>query len=165
MLQRIVVSVGIAALLVAAPCLRIAGQAPGTAPGTPAPVEEVWEREEAYWRFVKAGDVANYLSLWNEDFRGWPCATEHPATKATIGDWVREIRDKKVLFRYDLAREGAAYIGGVVIVYYRTPMIYEYTDGRTEGIGKTRKFTHTWMKLNGTWQIIGGMCGADAPRA
>jgi hypothetical protein len=48
---------------------------------------------------------------------------------------------------------------------YRTPMIYKYADGTVEGNGKTRKFTHTWLKVNGTWQIIGGMCGADAPRA
>lgn len=165
MLQRIVVSVAIAALLIAAPCQRSAAQAPGAEPDTPSAVAEVWVREEAYWRFVKAGDVENYLTLWNKDFRGWPCANEHPATKTTIGDWVREIRDQKIRFHYDLVREGAAYVGGVVVVYYRTPMIYEYTDGRTDGAGKTRKFTHTWMKLNGTWQIIGGMCGADAPRA
>lgn len=59
----------------------------------------------------------------------------------------------------------------MVVVYYRTPMIHEYADGRKEGTGKTRTFTYTWMKLNGTWQIVGGMCGmcgmcgADAPRA
>lgn len=143
---------------------RASRRAPGARTATDA-IEEVWAREAAYWRFVAAGDVEQYLTLWNDDFRGWPCATEHPATKATIGDWVREIRDRKIRFSYDLKREGAAMVGGVVVVYYRTPMIYRYADGRVEGKGKTRKFTHTWLNLNGTWQIIGGMCGADAPRA
>jgi hypothetical protein len=139
-------------------------RAPGPQRATDA-IEEVWAREDAYWRYVAAGDVEQYLTLWNRDFRGWPCATEHPATKATISDWVREIRDRKIRFSYDLKREGAASVGGVVVVYYRTPMIYRYADGKVEGRGKTRKFTHTWLNVNGTWQIIGGMCGADAPRA
>jgi hypothetical protein len=142
-----------------------ATQATSSAHSSQSGVDEVWAREDAYWRFVKAGDVDNYLKLWNTNFRGWPCATEHPATKTTIGDWVREIRDNKIRFSYDLMREGAANVNGTVVVYYRTPMVYQYSDGRTEGAGLTRKFTHTWMKVDGTWQIIGGMCGADAPRA
>ena len=28
-----------------------------------------------------------------------------------------------------------------------------------------RKFTHTSMNVGGAWRIIGGMCGADAPRS
>ncbi|GAC1417882.1 MAG: hypothetical protein NVSMB53_16900 [Gemmatimonadaceae bacterium] len=134
-------------------------------PKSPTPsqadFDEVWAREEEYWRYVKAGDVANYLTLWNDNFRGWPCSTEHTSTKATIGDWVRRIRDDKIRFSYALVREGATSTGGAVIVYYGTPLIYEYSDGRIEGAGKTRRFTHTWMKTNGAWQIVGGMCGAD----
>lgn len=128
-------------------------------------VDEVWALEDAYWRYVKAGDVDNYRTLWNDSFRGWPCNNEHPATKSTIGDWVREIRDGKIRFSYSLTREGASSVGGVVVVYYRTPMVWEYADGRVDGRALTRKFTHTWMKVAGTWQIIGGMCGADAPRS
>jgi len=166
--SRAVGIAGFAVVAAVAPQRAISGQAVQTAaPARVAQsdVDEVWAREDAYWRFVKAGDVENYVTLWNENFRGWPCAAEHPATKATIGDWVREIRDKEIRFSYALTREGAANVGGIVVVYYRTPMIYEYADGRTEGAGLTRKFTHTWMKVNGTWQIIGGMCGANAPRA
>lgn len=131
-----------------------------------ADVDDVWAQEDAYWRYVKAGDVETYRTLWNEGFRGWPCHDPHPATKAVIGNWVQEIRDKKIKFSYSLTREGAANVGGVVVVYYQTPMIWQYADGRVEGRNDLpRKFTHTWMKVGGTWQIIGGMCGADAPRS
>ena len=127
-------------------------------------VQAVWAREAAYWKFVAAGDVAHYLERWHPDFRGWPCATEHPATKTTIGDWVRDIRDQHIRFSYQLQREGATEVNGVVVVYYRTSMVYHHPDGKVEGEGKTKKFTHTWLKTNGEWHIIGGMCGADAPR-
>jgi hypothetical protein len=130
----------------------------------PSIIDEVWAMEESYWRYVKAADVEKYLTLWNKDFRGWPCGDLHPATKATIGDWVREIHDRKIRFTSGLVREGATSAGGVVVVYYRTPMVYLFPDGHTESVGKPVKITHTWMKIDGTWQIIGGMCGADAPR-
>jgi hypothetical protein len=129
-------------------------------------VDEVWAQEDAYWRYVKAGDVEKYRTLWNDGFRGWPCHDPHPATKAAIGNWVKEIRDGKIQFSYSLTREGASNVGGVVVVYYQTPMIWKYADGRVEGRNDLpRKFTHTWMKAGAKWQIIGGMCGADAPRS
>jgi hypothetical protein len=39
----------------------------------------------------------------------------------------------------------------------------EYLDGKITGQGEILKFTHTWMKVNGQWQIIGGMCGVLKP--
>lgn len=35
-------------------------QVKGPAKGALSDINEVWAREEAYWRFVKAGDVENY---------------------------------------------------------------------------------------------------------
>jgi Domain of unknown function (DUF4440) len=127
-------------------------------------VEAVWGREELYWRSVQAGDVDNYRALWDDGFRGWPCKAQQPATKATITDWVRDIRDQKVKFSYSLTREGAADFGDIVVIYYQTPMIKEYPDGRVVDRDRVFKFTHTWRKAGKTWQIIGGMCGELLPQ-
>lgn len=35
--------------------------------------QAVWQMEEAYWRYVQAGDVEHYVTLWHERFVGWPC--------------------------------------------------------------------------------------------
>jgi ketosteroid isomerase-like protein len=124
----------------------------------------VWGREELYWRLVQAGDVDNYRALWDDDFRGWPCKPQHTATKATITDWVRDIRDQKVKFSYSLTREGAADFGDIVVLYYKTPMVYEYPDGRVVDRDRVFKFTHTWRNTGKTWHIIGGMCGELPPQ-
>ena len=124
-----------------------------------ASVQQVWDREETYWRLVKAGDVARYVDLWESRFVGWPCYTAHPASKDSIGNWVRRIRDDHGDLRYDLQREGAADYGDLVVVYYRTPIINRYPDGRISGADTTWKFTHTWRRTNGIWLIAGGMCG------
>ncbi len=122
-------------------------------------VAQVWQREAEYWRCVKAGDVDGYVSLWHDKFIGWPCGQEHPKRKASIGDWVREVRDKHITVSSDLTREGAEDFGDVVVVHYRFTRVDTYPDGRVEGTGKVSKITHTWMKQGDTWLIIGGMCG------
>ena len=90
--------IGVIVLVALSPWRTAGGQAAPLAAKTqvqPSIVDEVWAMEDSYWRYVKAADVEKYLTLWNKDFRGWPCDDEHPATKANIGDWVRDIRDKK----------------------------------------------------------------------
>lgn len=125
-------------------------------------VTEVWAREDAYWKYAQSGEVDAYTALWHEQFTGWPCGNTHPRTKAGIGDWVRQMRDKKISLEYSLTREAAKDFGNVVIVYYRTPMARKLADGTVENAGREFKLTHTWMKVGKTWLIVGGMCG-DLP--
>ena len=122
-------------------------------------VQQVWQREAEYWRHVKAGDVDAYVSLWHDKFIGWPCGQQHPKRKASIGDWVREVRDKHISVATDLTQEGAEDFGDVVVVHYRFTRVDTYPDGKVEGAGKQSKITHTWMKQGDSWLIIGGMCG------
>jgi hypothetical protein len=65
-------------------------------------IDEVWALEEAYWEYVQSGDVDHYLTLWHEDFIGWPCALGqmHPAGKSSIAEWVERIRDEKPRFTF-----------------------------------------------------------------
>lgn len=122
-------------------------------------IAEVWAREDEYWRYVKAGDVENYVSLWDENFIGWPCGQEHPVGKASIGTWVRKVRDEGIDVDYQLTREGAGDFGDSVVVHYSFTLVDTYPDGRVEGLGRRNKITHTWTRAGDTWQIIGGMCG------
>lgn len=126
-------------------------------------VSEVWALEDDYWRFVKASDVESYLTLWHEKFIGWPCDQEHPKRKSSVGDWVREVRDKKLKVTSVLTREGAEDFGDTVVVHYRFTRVDTYPDGRVEGRGRESKITHTWMRVGNKWQIIGGMCGGLSP--
>ena len=119
----------------------------------------VWQRETDYWRYVKAGDAESFESLWHKDFIGWPCGQEHPKRKASIGDWVRNIRAKHIQVASTLTREGAEDFGNAVVVHYRITRVDTYPDGKVEGKGKESKITHTWMKVGDSWLIIGGMCG------
>jgi ketosteroid isomerase-like protein len=146
-------SIVVSALALTGPTSTVPAAAAG--PNLP----EVWSLEDDYWRFVKAGDVQSYRTLWHESFIGWPCHEDRPVGKSAIGNWVQEIRDKKVSFTSELTREGAQEFGNIVVVHYRVTMVSTYPDGRVEGRGQISKITHTWMRVGNTWQIIGGMCG------
>ena len=124
-----------------------------------ASVARVWQREGDYWRYVAAGDVERYVTLWDERFIGWPCGEPHPLGKASIGNWVRKVRDERIRVDAKITPEGARDFGDVVVVHYSFTRVDTYPDGRVEGRGKVRKITHTWMKVGPDWLIIGGMCG------
>jgi len=128
-------------------------------------VDAVWAREEAYWRFVQAGDAEGYLTLWDDSFRGWPCAEQHPVAKDAVTGWVREVRDRKLRLSYKLTREAAVDCGDIIVVYYRTPVVLEYPDGHSVNRRRIFKFTHTWRRSGGAWLIVGGMCGEVPPAA
>ena len=34
--------------------------------------KEVWQQEEAYWRYVSSGDSKSFKTLWSDRFTGWP---------------------------------------------------------------------------------------------
>lgn len=125
--------------------------------------QAVWNLEEDYWRYVKAGDVDSYITLWHEDFVGWPCHTATPSDKSGIGSWVKDIRDNHWKFDYSLRPLEFRTFGDVVAVHYAAEFVYDYGDGTKSGSGIWRKFVHVWKKTGERWQIITGMCAAQAP--
>ena len=130
---------------------------------TPAE-QAVWQLEEDYWRYVKAGDVEAYVKLWHDDFVGWPCHELEPARKGDIGKWVQDVRDQGLKVAYQLKPlEMQEFGGDTVVVHYAAEIVYDYGDGTKSGAGLWRKFTHTWMKSGDIWLIIGGMCAAQEP--
>lgn len=129
---------------------------------TPAE-QAVWQMEEIYWKNVQAGDVDAYLTLWHEDFVGWPCFSWEPSDKSKIGGWVREIRDSHLKLTYQLKPLAVRVFGDVAVVQYAAEYVTQYGDGTRSGAGLWRKFTHTWKKTGDRWQIITGMCAAQEP--
>ena len=125
--------------------------------------QAVWKMEEVYWRDVQAGDVEHYLTLWHENFVGWPCFAAEPSDKSNIGGWVKDVRDQHLKFTYQLQPKAVRVFGDVAVVQYAAEYVTEYGDGTKSGAGIWRKFTHTWKKTDGRWQIITGMCAAQEP--
>src|SRR5262245_62512925 len=56
--------------------------------------KEVWQQEEAYWRYVSSGDSKSFKTLWSDHFTGWPDDTPRPVDKSNIDVW--KISDYKL---------------------------------------------------------------------
>lgn len=132
-------------------------------PSSTRATEQVWAGEESYWQYVKAHDVKNYMALWAKDFAGWPISDQHPIHWADIASFVTKKGSLTQVASYNLHRESVEMHGPAVMTYYRATVRRHNADGSEST--KIYRMTHTWMKRDGKWQIVGGMSAMDIPPA
>jgi len=119
--------------------------------------QAVWEQEETYWRLVKAHNRERYLDLWDDRFVGWPRFESVPIHKDKITHFMSE---RKVL-DYKLEPFSVREFGGdVVVTLYRLTVHSTDRTGANEST-RTGRLTHTWMRTEMGWRIIGGMSAED----
>ena len=119
--------------------------------------QAVWEQEETYWRLVKADNRQGYLDLWDDRFVGWPRFEAVPIHKDNVTHFMSE---RKVL-DYKLEPFSVRQFGGdVVVTLYRSIVRSADRTGANESTHAAR-LTHTWMKTDKGWRIIGGMSAED----
>jgi hypothetical protein len=131
---------------------------PSSAQPTSQALTAAWAGEDRYWATNLAGDVANYLTLFDEQFTGWPCSSVRPSNKADLraqGSGLLAPAKLSVSLE-DKAAGGAE---DSVVVYYRARISQRAADGNTVTV--LRDFTHTWIRRSEGWRIIGGMCRED----
>ena len=118
--------------------------------------QAVWKQEHAYWKYVQAGDMTDYSSLWNAKFVGWPSSSAEPAHKSQITNWITAYTAKgRHLKSYELKQADSQSHGNIVLTYYWITTDWADKDGHEER--QTARITHTWMRVGDGWQIIGGM--------
>jgi len=119
--------------------------------------QEVWTQEETYWRSLKADDRETYLGLWDERFIGWPQYEGAPASKEKIRQEYAPgttARGKVLDYRLE-PLSVRSYGNDVVITFFRATVTRGKPNGEVET--HTSRLTHTWMKTDQGWRIIGGM--------
>lgn len=168
-MKSLFLTAGIALSLMAAPFTSpVSAQSPQPAV-VPAPAavhpltltdrqKAVWQGELDYWKYVNARDLKGYLTLWDPDFTGWPCDTEHPAELAGLAQWAAGWFSQK-------AKAGEVATPRVEAVIVDRDFAITYLSTRSEWAGadgvkqsKLQKFVHTWKATDHGWKIVGGMC-------
>ena len=119
---------------------------------------EVWNEEQNYFRYLQAKDLKSFMSLWDDNFVGWPDYSEHPLRKADIESGVaEELRGAQPHAQPLLLPkpESIVVFGDVAVTYYFWP--------EADGASSVKyRVTHTWRKGPNGWRIIGGT-GFAAP--
>ena len=118
---------------------------------------QVWGLEKAYWEYVRANDLGQYLALWHENFLGWPFVSPEPVRKDHITDWITANTSKGIkLQSYSIDQRAIQVTGDVALDYYRIKAVWTNSAGAEVKTDRMR-ITHTWIRTSGTWQILGGM--------
>ena len=110
----------------------------------------VWQQEETYWRLLHDNQKTAYLALWDERFVGWPRFEANPAGKDSIASGFFAPVSEYKLVPLSVREYGK----NLVITFYRVSIT-------RNGVTRTSRLTHTWMRSKAGWQIIGGMSADD----
>ena len=115
--------------------------------------KEVWQMEETYWKDLQTANFTHYMTLWHEDFLGWPSFSPHPVGKDGIADSLPA--SMSGVLSYEFLEKAVRVTGDIGIVQYAVKFSRSTSLSQTES--RVSRITHTWLKTKNTWQIIGGM--------
>jgi hypothetical protein len=121
---------------------------------------EVWNEELNYFWYLKAKDVKSFMSLWDDNFVGWPDYSERPLRKSDIESGVREefrTTPRSSRPAFSPKPEVISIFGDVAVTHYMWPETDETSPIKY-------RITHTWWKGPEGWRIISGMDCAGAER-
>ena len=119
---------------------------------------QIWNLEKEYWEDVKTNDLEKYRALWHDDFVGWPFVSAAPVRNDHITDWITNNTSKGLTLQsYTIEQLAIQVTGDIAIDHYRIKL--NWTKNDTGEVARTdaMRITHTWIRTNGAWQIIGGM--------
>jgi CubicO group peptidase (beta-lactamase class C family) len=122
--------------------------------------KEVWAAEESMHRYEQVRDTKRFLSLWDDNFVGWPDYEQRPVRKPEIEKGtVDEFQNPQISSPSLPAPkpEAIGIFGDVAITHYFWPA----ADQTSPTVFRT---THTWQKRPAGWHIIGGM-SCEVPRS
>lgn len=117
--------------------------------------QEVWRLEEQYISAFKNADHARILSFYHPEFLGWPDSEERPAGIKAVPEYLTKHYPQPLSATFEIDRAGIRVFGDVVITHY----VLNLTKRDANGIEQTHatRITHTWLKVDGRWRILGGM--------
>lgn len=115
--------------------------------------KEVWNEERNYFRYLRQKDLKSFMSLWDDNFVGWPDYSDHPLKKKNIESGIREefqsVQTPGPPIPAPIPEEIEVF-GTVAVTHYFWPEANETSPVKY-------RVMHTWQKGAQGWHIIGGM--------
>jgi len=116
---------------------------------------EIWTLEQAYWEFNRDAKHEQIIGLWHDRFLGWPDGEPRPIDKEKGTRFVHKNYEKPASYSFQIEPTGIRVLGNVAVNHYTVSMKWE--NGRKQSM----RITHTWVREEDGWKILGGM--SDSP--
>ncbi|RKY97507.1 MAG: hypothetical protein DRQ13_04600 [Ignavibacteriae bacterium] len=117
--------------------------------------EEIWSLEEDYISYFGEANHDAILSLYHSQFLGWPDSRNHPVGKISAAKFLEEKYPEPTQSVFKINREGIRIFNSVVITHYLLNVSW-IDDAGVKQKSESR-LTHTWIKEDSQWKILGGM--------
>jgi ketosteroid isomerase-like protein len=121
--------------------------------------EGVWNGERNYFQYLNEKNLNGFLSLWDDNFVGWPDYSDRPLRKPGIEAAVKEEFMSGKMPSLPIPPpnpEAVGLFGDAAVTYYFWPEADESSPVRY-------RVMHTWQREAKGWYIIGGM-SCEVPR-
>ena len=115
--------------------------------------ELLWGYEEEYIQAHGDADHDKVLSFWDESFLGWPSRLDAATGKDGGEDYLSKYFAEPQERKFRIERQGIRVTGNIAILHYR---IHVGED--------TGRITHTWIRRDSGWYMLGGMESPDLSR-
>ena len=112
--------------------------------------KEIWDLEKKYWECIKNADVETYKILLHENVVSMRTRNYSPDNKPEEIEKIRRWVSRRKPQSYEIRPLAIQLFDKVAIVVFN----YKYTGNKFSDSGRV---THTWMKQNSTWYLIGLM--------
>lgn len=102
----------------------------------------LWELEEEYIKAHKDADHSKILSMWDENFLGWPSRLENSATKNSGSEYLQKYFSKPMPAdtEFQIEKQGIYIENNIAVLHYRL-LLFE----------NSTRLTHTWIKRGDDW--------------
>jgi ketosteroid isomerase-like protein len=117
--------------------------------------DHIWALETDYVSAYRDADHDAILALMHERFLGWPDAEDMPTAYGQVLEFLKERYGSPGAWDFRIERAGIRVQGDVAITHY---VLVATANGAGDG-GQARitRITHTWIRENRDWKILGGM--------
>ena len=111
---------------------------------------EIWNLEQKYWECIKNANVETIKNMLHDNVISMRYRKSDPDNKPQEIDLIRRWVSYDKPNSYEIRPLAIQLFDNFAIVCFN----YKYTGNRLSDSGRV---THTWMKQNGTWYLIGLM--------
>ena len=117
--------------------------------------EEIWALEEAYFANLYKANYEGVLAIVHGKFLGWPDAVPKPIDREESARFMKQLAPRTTSCTFKIERAGIRLLGEVALTQY----IIHVNCGDTAEVTKTQssRITHTWVKEDSVWKLLGGM--------
>ena len=116
--------------------------------------EKIW-LQVAYFTDLYKADYKGALALVHDNFLGWPGALQQPIVKKESHRYMKQLVPKPTSCVVRIERDGMRLMGTVALTQFRVFVSCRDTTGAMKT--SSSRITHTWVKEDGKWKLLGGM--------